>query len=130
MGLVGCGEYGYAFEGFDSIHFVEQSGEYIDSVVGSLTVSLPADGLDFIEEDDTWSCGAGAGKYVANGSFGVSDIFGEEFGTFDGEEVEIHFGGDGLRGECFGTSGRSVEEETLGWGTSEILQDFWVLEDC
>ncbi len=125
--MVCCGEDGDAFQGFDTIHLVQEGGEDIDAVVAT-TLTLTSNRLDFVEEDDTWACCSCSSEDVSDCSLGFTDIHVEEFGSFDGEEVEADFSCHCLCTEGLGAAGGSVEEDTFGWRDTYSVYSLGMLQ--
>jgi hypothetical protein len=66
----------------------------IDHTVGNasgIVATLGSNGIEFIEEQDTRSRSFGTLEQITDRLFGRADVLVEDFGAFDGDEVEATF---------------------------------------
>ena len=83
---VGGGEDEEALGLVDAVQFVKQRCDGVDA--GMLAAGLGGtDGVDFVEEDDARTDGAGSGEELPDCSFGLTDVHVQKLGAFDGDEV-------------------------------------------
>mmetsp|Transcript_41500 Transcript_41500/g.74807 ORF Transcript_41500/g.74807 Transcript_41500/m.74807 type:complete len:220 (-) Transcript_41500:599-1258(-) len=92
----------------------------------TITASFGTKRVQLIKENDAGTAAASTFEDDTDGSFAFSDVFIEEFGTFDGDEVGSGFVGDGFCKKCLSTSRRTIQQNPSRQRQSQSLKSFWM----
>ena len=116
----------------EAVHLDEDLIEGLFTFVVSASearTSLPTDGIDFIDEDDTGLIPLCHIKKVAHTRGTDTDIHLHEVGTADREERNTRFSRNGLCKQRFTCSGRTYEQDALRNFCAKIGELFGALEE-
>ncbi len=113
---VGGGEDDDPGVGFEAVHFNQQSVERLLALVVDRTdvdAALAADGIQFIDENDTWGVLLGLLEKIANTRRADAHKHFDEIGAAQGEERNAGFARHRSREQSLPRAGRADEQRTF-----------------
>ena len=87
-----------------------------------------SDGVDLVHEDDGGRVLAGHDEQLADHPGSFSDELLDQLGSGDPDECALGVVGDGASQERLSSSGRSVEENSLGLGDAQGVEELWMFD--
>src|SRR5215471_3721424 len=103
IGAVSCRDKNNAFIGFEAIHLDEQLVERLLALViaaAETGATMPADSIDFVNEDNTRRILLGLLEHVADTACAHTNEHFNEVGAGNGEERHVGFAGNRARDQC------------------------------
>ena len=101
----------------EAVHLDQQLVEGLLALVvatAEARATVPADGVDLVDEDDGGGVGLGLLEQVADAGGADTDEHLDEVGTGDRVERHARLAGDGAREQRLAGAGRAVEQDALG----------------
>ena len=93
---------------------------------GALGKPSPADGVDFVHEDDARLVLARIAEHLAHHARRLADVLVDNGGRDDFEEVGLERCGDRTREQRLSRSGGPIKQHTLGWRDADALEELGI----
>ncbi len=127
VGAVGGGEDDDVDAGVEAVHLDEYLVQSLLTLVVSAAetgTTVPADGVDLVDEDDARRVAFGLLEQVANAGSADADEHLDELRAADGEEGHTGLARDGTGKERLACAGRSDEQDASGDARTQVLEAF------
>ena len=131
-GPVGGGDQDDALVGLEAVHLDEHLVQRLLALVVAAAqagAAMPADRVDFVDEDDAGRVLLALLEHVAHARRADADEHLDEVGTRDGEERHVRLAGDGARQQRLAGAGRADQQHALGDLAAEPLELLRVLQE-
>src|SRR5579875_2041892 len=125
IGAVGGGDQDNAVVGLKAVHLDQELVEGLLALVVSAAeacATVPADSIDFVDEDDAGGVLLALFEEVANAAGADADEHLDEIRAGDGEEGDVGFAGDGAGEQGLAGARRPDHEDALGDAAAELLE--------
>ena len=125
VGPVGGRDQDHAFIGLKAVHLDQQLVERLLALViaaAETGAAMPADRIDFVDEDDAGRVLLGLLEHVADAGSADADEHLDEVGTRDGEEGNVGFAGDRARDQRLAGAGRADQQHAARNASAQALE--------
>jgi hypothetical protein len=122
----------YADVGFETVHLDEHLVQRLFALViasAQACATVPADGVDFVDEDDAGRALLRLLEHVANARGAHADEHFDEVRSGDREERHFRFAGDRLGEQRLAGSRRADEQHTARDASAELLEFLRVFQE-
>jgi hypothetical protein len=120
-----------ASRGVETVEFGEELSErlllFVETTQAT-AMARAADGIEFVDEDDTGCSLARLFKEIANAGGADAGEYLDEFRTRYREKGDASFASDRTGKQCLARSGRPDEENAFGRSGADAPRRFWILE--
>ena len=132
VGPVGRGDQDDAFVALEAVHLDQHLVQRLLAFVVAAAeagAAMPADRVDFVDEDDAGGVLLALLEHVAHAAGADAHEHLDEVGTRDGEERHVRLAGDGARQQRLAGAGRADQQHALGDLAAQALEFLRVLQE-